>query len=58
MKKGNRNEIEGKEIRGIEDRFLPDGGQHRLFRPLWWRAFRYLQLDRGDGRGAARPLRT
>jgi hypothetical protein len=43
--KGNRNEVEGKEMRGIEDHFLPDGGQHRLFRPLWWRAFRYLQLD-------------
>jgi alpha-L-rhamnosidase len=43
--KGNRNEIEGKEIRGIEDRFQPDGGQHRTFRPLWWRTFRYLQLD-------------
>ena len=43
--KGNRNEIEGKEIRGIEDRFEPDGGQHRTFRPLWWRTFRYLQVD-------------
>ena len=43
--KGNRNDIEGKEIRGIEDRFHPDGGQHRMFRPLWWRTFRYLQLD-------------
>jgi hypothetical protein len=43
--KGNRNEIEGKGIRGIEDRFHPDGGQHRTFRPLWWRTFRYLQLD-------------
>lgn len=43
--KGNRNETEGKELRGFEDRFLPDGGEHRLFRPLWWRTFRYLQLD-------------
>ena len=43
--KGNRNEIVGKEIRGIEDRFQPDGSQRRTFRPLWWRAFRYLQLD-------------
>src|SRR5208337_3344319 len=47
--KGNRNEIEGKEIRGIEDRFQPDGGQHRTFRPLWWRTFRYLQLDAETG---------
>ena len=47
--KGNRNETEGKEIRGIEDRFQPDGGQHRTFRPLWWRTFRYLQLDAETG---------
>jgi hypothetical protein len=43
--KGNRNETEGKEMRGYEDRFLPDGGEHRLFRPLWWRTFRYLQIN-------------
>ena len=43
--KGNRDDTEGKEMRGFEDRFLPDGGEHRLFRPLWWRTFRYLQLD-------------
>ncbi len=43
--KGNRNEIAGKEIIGYEDRFISDGGSHRLFRPLWWRTFRYLQLD-------------
>ena len=47
--KGNRNETEGKEIRGIQDRFQPDGGQHRLFRTLWWRTFRYLQLDAASG---------
>ena len=51
--KGNRNEIEGKEIRGINDRFQPDGGQHRTFRPLWWRTFRYLQVDVTTG---AEPL--
>ncbi|HEV2494408.1 MAG TPA: alpha-L-rhamnosidase C-terminal domain-containing protein [Terriglobia bacterium] len=43
--KGNRNETEGKEIRGLEDRFLPDGGSHRVFRPLWWRTYRYLQVN-------------
>ncbi|HEV2355377.1 MAG TPA: nucleoside hydrolase, partial [Puia sp.] len=25
--------------------FRPDGGPDRLFRPLWFRTFRYLQLD-------------
>ncbi len=43
--KGNRNEVEGKEILGVQDRFRPDGGALRLFRPLWFRTWRYLQLD-------------
>jgi alpha-L-rhamnosidase len=43
--KGDRNATEGKEIRGYQDRFLPDGGEHRLFRPLWWRTYRYVQID-------------
>jgi hypothetical protein len=43
--KGNRNEIEGKAIRGNYDIFEPDGGSRRLFRPLWLRTYRYVQLD-------------
>jgi len=43
--KGNRNEIEGKQIKGYADIFLPDGGLNRLFRPLWFRTWRYLQLE-------------
>lgn len=43
--KGNRNDIEGKEIIGNYDIFKSDGGSKRLFRPLWVRTFRYLQLD-------------
>lgn len=42
--KGNRNEIEGKIFLGNQDIFLPDGGVHRLFRPLWWRTYRYMEL--------------
>jgi hypothetical protein len=30
---------------GLTDRFLPDGGPHRVFEPLWWRTWRYLDLD-------------
>lgn len=52
-RKGNRNEIEGKKIRGLYDEFLPDGGSHRTFEPLWWRAYRYLQVDVQTG---AAPL--
>jgi hypothetical protein len=43
--KGNRNDIRGKEILGYHDRFLPDGGTNRLFRPLWFRTYRYLQAE-------------
>ena len=43
--KGNRNEIEGKEILGNFDVFKPDGAAKRVFRPLWQRSFRYIQLD-------------
>ncbi|MBB6501653.1 alpha-L-rhamnosidase N-terminal domain-containing protein [Pedobacter cryoconitis] len=43
--KGNRNEIDHKEINGNYDIFLLDGGNGRKFRPLWFRAYRYLQLD-------------
>jgi alpha-L-rhamnosidase len=42
--KGNRNEIEGKKMRGYIDFFLPDGGENRLFRPLWLRTWRYLEM--------------
>ncbi|MFA4869760.1 MAG: family 78 glycoside hydrolase catalytic domain [Pedobacter sp.] len=43
--KGNRNIIEGKEIVGNDDIFLTDGGDNRKFRPLWFKTYRYLQID-------------
>ena len=43
--KGNRNKIEGKVIRGYSDVFMPDGKMAMLFRPLWIRTFRFIQLD-------------
>lgn len=43
--KGNRNEIDGKEIKGNYDIFIPDGGSSRRFRPLWFKTYRYIQLD-------------
>ncbi len=42
--KGNRNEVNGKTFIGNIDEFLPDGGESRIFRPLWFRTWRYLQL--------------
>jgi alpha-L-rhamnosidase len=50
--KGNRNEIEGKQIKGYADIFLPDGGTNRHFRPLWFRTWRYLQLEIETGNEA------
>ncbi|MBO9658548.1 MAG: alpha-rhamnosidase [Chitinophagaceae bacterium] len=44
-KKGNRNDIEGRELIGNYDLFEPDGSSKSLFRPLWQRSFRYVQLD-------------
>ena len=45
LRKGNRDKIEDRQVVGYEDVFLPDGGQNRLFRPLWFRTYRYIQLD-------------
>jgi hypothetical protein len=43
--KGNRNDVEGRTIRGIRDVIHADGRGHRIFQPLYWRSFRYVQLD-------------
>ncbi len=43
--KGNRNDIEGKTVIGNFDVFVPDGSPNKTFRPLWFRTYRYLQID-------------
>jgi alpha-L-rhamnosidase len=43
--KGDRDEVGTRVALGIKDRFLPDGAEHRSFEPLWWRTWRYLELD-------------
>ena len=43
--KGDRNDVDDRTARGLSDLFLPDGGQRRTFEPLWWRTWRYLDLD-------------
>jgi len=42
--KGNRNETDFKKVAGIYDIIMPDGGDHRLYRPLYYRTFRYVQI--------------
>jgi alpha-L-rhamnosidase len=43
--KGDRDDVDDRTALGLSDRFLPDGGTHRKFEPLWWRTWRYLDLD-------------
>ena len=45
FEKGNRNEVEGKVMWGNYDIVEVDGGEDRLFEPLWWRCFRYVELE-------------
>ncbi len=47
--KGNRNDINGRTIRGVHDVFHLDGGQHRRFQTLYWRSYRYVQVDVESG---------
>lgn len=43
--KGDRDAIGNRQAEGMHDIFLPDGGEGRTFEPLWWRTWRYLDLD-------------
>ena len=44
-KKGNRNDIAGRTIKGLFDVFYADGGDRHTFMPLWFRTYRYLHID-------------
>ena len=43
--KAHRDSIDNRQVIGMADIFYPDGGEERLFRPLWFRTYRYIQLD-------------
>lgn len=43
--KAHRDSVAGKVMYGVWDEFYPDGLATRTFRPLWKRAFRYVQLE-------------
>ena len=45
-KKGNRNEVEDRSMgTAIYSIFRPDGGLNRLFRPLWFKTYRYILME-------------
>lgn len=61
--KGNRSQISGKHMdpRMLHDVFLPGGVVAvETFEPLWWRTWRYLQMDIDTGNNAVtvRSLRA
>ena len=43
-KKGNRSEIAGRRLVGLRDALELDGGAGRRWSPLWWRAWRFLEV--------------
>ena len=55
--KGHRDSVNGRTIVGVRDVYRPDGpsGVRRRYQPLWWRSFRYIQLDIETG---DEPLRV
>ena len=43
--KGNRNETEGKIFIGVKDSLISDGSEMQEFSSLWWRTWRYMQVE-------------
>ena len=44
-RKGNRNDVDGRLFFGPSDTYVADGSREkRIYRPLFWRTYRYLQL--------------
>jgi hypothetical protein len=43
--RGNRNDTKDKIFIGLYDKYVLDGGKERTFRPLWYRSFRFIQVE-------------
>ncbi|HEY8927834.1 MAG TPA: alpha-L-rhamnosidase C-terminal domain-containing protein [Mucilaginibacter sp.] len=43
-RKGNRNDVEGKQFAGRKDSLIADGTDGQTFTTLYWRTFRYIKL--------------
>lgn len=44
-RKGHRDDVEGRRIVGVRDVFVADGGDNRRYQTLWFRTYRYVQLE-------------
>lgn len=44
-RKGDRAEVGNRQAIGVEDTFHLDGGKARNYRPLWWRTWRFMQVQ-------------
>jgi alpha-L-rhamnosidase len=51
-RKGDRNLVDDRQVVGFHDTFIADGAT-RSFAPLWWRTFRFIEIDVSTG---AEPL--
>jgi alpha-L-rhamnosidase len=45
INKGNRGDVEERQFYGAFDTYLADGRSRRVYRPLYWRTYRYVQLN-------------
>jgi len=43
-RKGNRNDVEGKDFAGRKDSLIADGSDGQTFTTLYWRTYRYIRL--------------
>lgn len=43
--KGNRNDVSGKVFIGLEDKIISNGDADQTSTSLWWRAYRYIQVE-------------
>ena len=44
-RKGNRNDVENKRFSGVTDEIISNGMADQEYSPMWWRTWRYLQLE-------------
>jgi len=54
-RKAHRDSVDGRSVRGVWDVFRPAGGERRRFQTLYWRSFRYVQMEIAT---ADEPLRV